>query len=153
MPGDSLAPSVRSWVSRYDRWSRGAVSAMEAEWRYWKRLDGPEADRRRALTEPLVVEVRSRQHQPWLVAAPLLALCAVGTHDRAFGWLTPDSARWGAAQAYFDDGAREKRSECDRVRQARSAITIEMDSGHYVFFDQRDQVVREIRAFLARVAP
>jgi pimeloyl-ACP methyl ester carboxylesterase len=152
-PSDTLSPAVRAWRSRYDNWTRGSAQAVDNEWRRWEQIDSTETARRSALVEPLATEVRSHAHEPWRMTAPILALCAVGAYDRAFGWLTPDSTRWAAARVYFDEGAKEKRAECNAVRRARLGSSIELDSGHYVFFDQRDIVVREMRAFLARVLP
>lgn len=153
VPLDSLTPTVRAWERRYDTWSTRVSGAVDSEWRHWERLGATEVARRRSLTEPLVSEVRSRPHEPWRVVAPVLALCAVGSFDRAFGWLTPDSTRWATATNDFDEGAKEKREECNRVGRGSNRISIELDSGHYVFFDQRAQVVREMRSFLSRAAP
>jgi pimeloyl-ACP methyl ester carboxylesterase len=152
-PADSVTAAVRAWKYRYDNWSSRVRAADESDYRQRERLDTTDAARRAALVAPLATEVRSRAHEPWRVHSPILALCAVGSYDRAFGWLTPDSTRWVAAKTVFDEAAREKRHECRSVSRShgRPVKAVELDSGHYVFFDQRDVVTREMRAFLAEV--
>jgi hypothetical protein len=106
------------------------------------------------LTDPLRREVRSRPHEPWKIKSPAIAFCAVPSVHRAMGWLTPDSARWKDAKAYYDADKAERHAECQRFAdRARLHTVMEVDSGHYVFFDQRDQVAREMRRFLNAVSP
>jgi pimeloyl-ACP methyl ester carboxylesterase len=151
IPSDTLSGAFRAWRARYDEWTRGAVVAGNVDDRYWERLDTADVEHRRALVAPLANEVRSHAHQPWLIAAPALALCAVGSPDRAFGWMTPDSTRWRAANAEYAVTTREKVAECNRVRRNPAAVSLLLDSGHYVFFDQRALVIERMRQFLARV--
>ncbi|MDQ6832865.1 MAG: alpha/beta hydrolase, partial [Chloroflexota bacterium] len=150
LPPDTVSVAFRAWRSRYDGWTRRATLAGDVDDHYWEHLDSADVKRRQALLAPLASEVWSRPHQPWLVGAPTLALCAVGTRDRAFGWLTPDSTRWGAANLQYEVTTREKIAECNRVRRNSAARIVLLDSGHYVFFDQRALVIDSIRDFLVR---
>jgi hypothetical protein len=78
----------------------------------------------------------------------LLAICAVPSFDRALGWLTPDSSRWQAAHTFYT----QARTECDSLpRRAPHATIVDLDSGHYVFMDQREAVVKAMRSFLGSI--
>ncbi|MGI8546561.1 MAG: alpha/beta fold hydrolase [Gemmatimonadaceae bacterium] len=148
LPSDTTSAPFRAWRTRYADWTQGASIASTVDGSYWDRLDSADVARRQMLVAPLAAEVRSHPHQPWRIRVPALALCAVGMYDRAFGWLTPDSARWGAAAVYFDRGARAKVKECNALKQNPAAAVILLDSGHYVFFDQRALVISAMRHFL-----
>ena len=83
---------------------------------------------------------------------------ALGSFDRAYGWLTPLSDQWDAALANYAANASDIRAEQSTlVTRARNAKTIELDSGHYVFIDRRDAVLAAMRKFLlpglSRVPP
>ncbi len=144
---DTTAPHFRSWVKRYDTPS----TAADADARMWD-IDSADASRRKALVSALATEVRSRPHPFWHVQAPALSICSQGSMDRAFGWLTPDSARWALAERTARDGIARQRRECaefaHRVPHGRS---LSLPSGHYVFIDQRAAVIHAVRQFLARV--
>lgn len=148
LPSDTTSAPFRAWRTRYADWTQGSTTASNVDDFYWDRLDSADVARRQALVAPLATEVRSHLHQPWRIGVPTLALCAVGTYDRAFGWLTPDSTRWSAAAAYFDRGARAKVNECNAVKRNPAATVVLLDSGHYVFFDQRARVIAAMRRFL-----
>jgi pimeloyl-ACP methyl ester carboxylesterase len=152
VPTDTLSAAFRAWQVRYDGWTRTATMAGDIDYRYWEYLDSAAVKRRQALLAPLASEVRSRPHQPWRIAAPTLALCAIGSPDRAFGWLTPDSVRWRAANAEYEATTREKIAECNQVRRNPAARIVLLDSGHYVFFDQRALVIERMRQFLPGAA-
>jgi hypothetical protein len=79
----------------------------------------------------------------------VLSLYALASFDRAYGWLTPRSPEWDAAHAYYAANAKDIRAEQSMLAaRARNAKIIELDSGHYVFIDQRDAVVADMRQFL-----
>lgn len=143
-PGDTATAAVRAWRQRLEV----VGAASEADDRMWD-IDSADAAHWQALTSALLTEVRSHPHETQLVKAPALAICAVGSVDRWFGWLTPDSARWAMARDSAAVAAAAQRSTCDQFRQTapnRRAVTVE--SGHYVFIDHRDAVVRAVREFL-----
>jgi pimeloyl-ACP methyl ester carboxylesterase len=150
VPVDVTSSAYEKWAHRYTDavWSAPVKAAAQADRDAWD-IDSTDVARRLALTEPLRTEVRSHPHEPWRNPAPSLALCSIRGIDRAIGWLTPDSARWADAKRFYDDDVKEQRAECFRFAQrSHNATVIEVDSGHYVFFDQRDLVVWEMRAFL-----
>jgi len=153
-PHDTTSVVYRAWQQRYSdsHLSPRALAAFAANDRAWQ-LDSVEAARRKELVAALATEVRSHPHQPWLIKAPALSLCAGGSFDRGLGWLTSDSPDWNDARNYYDTVTREKRAECDKfaARNRRAEVFI-LDSGHYVFVDARDEVIRLMRSFLARVA-
>ena len=158
-PLDTTSSTYRAWQGRYSDslLSRTILNAARTEDLVWQ-LDSAEAARRHALVAPLVAEVRSHQHQPWQVTAPVLSLYALGSFDRAYGWLTPLSDQWDAALANYAANASDIRAEQSTlVTRARNAKTIEFDSGHYVFIDRRDAILAAMRKFLlpalSRVPP
>lgn len=154
VPSDTTSAPFRAWQTRYADWTQGSATASRVDDAYWDRLDSADVARRQALVTPLATEVRSHAHEPWRIMVPTLSLCALGTNDRAFGWLTPDSTRWSEAVAYFSRGAQEKMSECNAIKQNPAATMLLLDSGHYVFFDQRTLVIVAMRQFLdAHLAP
>jgi|GEM_PF-1807707 len=153
VPGDTTSPAYHAWEARYSDslLSRSILNAVRTENTMWS-IDSSDAARRNHLLSPLADEVRSHEHAPWRVRAPLLAVCAVGSMDRLFGWLTPDSARWGEARAYAKHAIREKREDCAQVAtRAPHARVVNLDSGHYVFMDARDATVRAMRSFLMQL--
>ncbi len=150
VPVDAASPAFERWARLYTdaSWSPSVRDAARSDAAAWG-IDSADVARRLALTEPLRTEVRSHPHEPWRNPTPSLALCSIRGVDRAIGWLTPDSARWADAKRFYDDDVKEQRAECFRFAQrSHNATVIEVDSGHYVFFDQRDLVVLEMRAFL-----
>jgi pimeloyl-ACP methyl ester carboxylesterase len=154
LPADVTGRAYRAWQARYSDslLSPGVLAAARNEERVMQ-IDSLEAPRRRALVAPLADEVRSHPHEPWRITAPALAICAAASFDRVFGWLTPDSSRWNAAHEFYDAVTKESRDERERyARLDEHATIIEVDSGHYIFMDARDQVVRLMRDFLRRFA-
>jgi pimeloyl-ACP methyl ester carboxylesterase len=150
LPDDTTSATYRAWRGRYDEasWSRSIMNASDADDRSWQ-IDAAEIVRRNQLVSALAREARARPHEPWHVTAPILAIYAHGTMDRVFGWLTPDSARWLAATAYYEKTAKESRDEQVRLATlARSARVVELESSHFVFFDQRQAVIEAMRSFL-----
>ena len=108
--------------------------------------------RRQTLVFPLVNEVRSHPHEVWKVRAPALAICAVGTMQRAYGWLTPDSTRWQTIVAWSRQAEAAKRAECRQFqRRVSRGQSLALDAGHFVFLDQRDAVVKAMRRFFHTV--
>ena len=121
----------------------------------WDR-DAADGERRQRLVMALVTEVRGRPHVPGPALAraggPALAICAVGSDARRFGWLTPDSARWRAARTYAAGYQRAQRATCEALRrEAARSRALPLESGHFVFLDRKDTVVRAMRRFLADV--
>ena len=152
-PRDTTSAAYRAWEARYSDslLSRSILNAIHVESGMWE-IDSADASRRLRLLQPLADEVRSREHAPWRVRAPLLAVCAVGSMDRGFGWLTSDSARWKEARAFADRAIREKQKDCAQVaNRAPHARVINLDSGHYVFMDARKATLRAMRTFLAEL--
>jgi pimeloyl-ACP methyl ester carboxylesterase len=152
-PRDTTSAAYRAWQRRYSdsHLSRNALAAFAANDRAMQ-MDSVEAARRKELVAALATEVRSRPHQPWLIKAPALSLCAGGSFDRGLGWLTPDSPDWNEARSYYNAVTMEKRDECEKfaARNHRAEVFI-LDSGHYVFVDARDKVIHLMRSFLSRV--
>ena len=150
LPRDTTSATYRAWRARYGEasWSRGVMNASDADDRSWQ-IDAGEIARRNGLVSALANEVRARPHEPWHVTAPILAIYANASMDRVFGWLTPDSASWSAATSYYEKIEKESREERTRLATlAKSARVIELESSHFVFFDQRQAVVKAIRSFL-----
>ena len=150
LPRDTTSATYRAWRARYGEalWSRSAKNVSDADDRSWQ-IDEAAIVRRNRLVSALASEVRARPHEPWHVSAPILAIYAHGTMDRVFGWLTPNSVRWSAATAYYEKIEKESRDERARLATlAKSAKVLELDSSHFVFFDQRQAVVEAIRSFL-----
>ncbi len=144
---EDTSDAVRAWRARYAVDS----SVRRIDSHMWE-IDSADAARRWKWVQPLAAEVRSHPHEVWHVRAPALAICAAGSTDRVYGWLTPDSARWRAAQTYIDSVAAPfQRAVCDdfqrRLPHGRGVV---LDSGHFVFIDRRDDVVRIMRDFLDR---
>jgi pimeloyl-ACP methyl ester carboxylesterase len=155
VPTDTTSAKYDEWVRHYSEaaWSASVAAAAHTDREVWN-IDSTGVAKRLALTEPLRIEVRSRPHEPWHIKAPALAFCAVPGVHRAIGWLTPDSARWKEAKQYYDTDKAERHAECQRFAERdHRATVIEVDSGHYVFFDQRNQVAREMLRFLDEVSP
>jgi len=97
----------------------------------------------------LANEVRTTPHEIGRVRAPALVVCAVGSLERGFGWLTPDSSRWQLAQRVAREIEAEKHAVCEQARrQLPLGQLLLLDSGHYVFLDQRAQVIRAMRRLL-----
>jgi pimeloyl-ACP methyl ester carboxylesterase len=146
-PPDSTntGDAVRAWRTRYAVDS----SVWEVDHRMWD-IDTIDAKRRLALVGLLVTEVRSRPHEVLRVHAPALAICSSGSMDRVYGWLTPDSARWRAAEIYIDSVAHpSQRAVCESFQHRQpDGRGLVLDSGHFVFIDRRDEVVKIMRAFL-----
>jgi len=152
-PSDTTSAAYRAWETRYSDslLSPSILNAVRTENTMWA-IDSADAARRKRLVLPLADEVRSHEHAPWRVRAPLLAVCAVGSMDREFGWLTSDSARWEEARAFADQAIREKQEDCAQIAiRAPHARVVDLDSGHYVFMDARDATVRAMRSFLAEL--
>jgi pimeloyl-ACP methyl ester carboxylesterase len=155
VPSDTTSAQYEEWVARYSEaaWSPSVAAAASADRAGWD-IDSADVEKRLALTDPLRTEVRSRPHEPWKIKAPAIAFCAVPGVHRAIGWLTPDYARWNEAKAFYDADKADRHAECQRFAERdHHATVIEVDSGHYVFFDQRNQVAREMRRFLNGVSP
>jgi pimeloyl-ACP methyl ester carboxylesterase len=152
-PADTTSVAYRAWQERYSdsHLSPSALAAFTANDRAWQ-IDSVEATRRKALVAALATEVRARPHEPWGITAPALALCAGGSFDRGLGWLTPDSPGWNEAHTYYNVVSKEKRDECEKfAARNRGATVFMLDSGHYVFVDDRAEVVKLMLSFLARI--
>lgn len=89
---DTTSSHYRAWERRYDP----PNPLLDRDYAMWG-VPPAERDRRLALVSQLATEARSTPHEFWHVRAAALAMCAKASFDRAFGWLTPDSARWGVA--------------------------------------------------------
>jgi pimeloyl-ACP methyl ester carboxylesterase len=140
---DTAAPTYRAWKARFPNWD--AVRERDAQ--MW-RIDSTEVVRRQTLVMALANEVRSRPHEVWRVRAPTLVVCAVGSMERFFGWLTPDSTRWQLASDYAEQGQAAKRAECDDIgRRLPQGQALTLESSHYVFLDRRAQVISAMSAF------
>lgn len=139
-----MAAAFQSWRRRFPDWD----SVREIDAAMWN-IDSAETARRQALVKSLVTEVRSHPNAVWRVQAPALSICALGSIERGFGWLTPDSARWNPAKRYASQALRRKHLVCQEfARKVPHGRVVELDSGHYVFLDQRAAVVRAMRRFL-----
>lgn len=151
IPGtvDTTAPHYRAWVRRYDTPSRAGDTDARITAHMWT-MDSAGASRRKALVDQLATEVRSRPHEYWRVRAPALSICAISSMDRAYGWLTSDSARWNSAVAYATKAVPEQRAHCaDFARKMPHGQAVGLTSGHFVFIDRRDAVIRIMRTFLS----
>jgi hypothetical protein len=115
-------------------------------------IDSADVARRQALVMALANEVRSEPHELWRVQAPALVVCAIGSMERSFGWLTRDSARWQLASDLAKQLEARGRVLCEESRRqlARGELVM-LDSGHYVFLDQSAEVVEAMKRFLASV--
>lgn len=143
-PADTMAAAFQSWRRRSPDWD----SVRDIDAGMWN-IDSAETARRQILVQSLVTEVRSHPNEIWRVQAPALSLCALGSIERVLGWLTPDSARWAAARRYSTEALRRKHAVCQEfARKVTHGQVVELDSGHYVFLDQRAAVVRAMRMFL-----
>ena len=146
-PADTMAAAFQSWRRRFPGWD----SVREIDAGMWN-IDSAETARRQILVHSLVTEVRSHPNEIWRVQAPALSLCALGSMERGLGWLTPDSARWEVARRYASEALRHKHAVCqDFIRRVPHGQVAELDSGHYVFLDQKAAVVRTMRRFLKGV--
>lgn len=149
-------PTVDTTAAHYRAWERRADppnSLLDRDDAMWD-IPPAERERRLALVGQLAAEVRSTPQPFWHVTAPALAICGRGSFDRAFGWLTPDSARWGLAHEVARAGiARQERLCDDFRRRVPRGEAVVLDSGHLVFVDRRDAVTRAMRRFLSRVLP
>ncbi len=120
---DTTAARYRAWKRAYPDWD----AVRETDARMWD-IDSTDRMRRSALVQPLVEEVRSHTHEFWKVQAPALAICAIGSMERFYGWLTPDSTRWQSIAAFGKQAQAAKRAECrvapcSRHLKSPSAIT------------------------------
>jgi hypothetical protein len=139
-----MAAAFQSWRRRFPDWD----AAREVDSGMWN-IDSADTARRQTLVHSLVREVRSHPNEIWRVQAPALSLCAVGSMERGFGWLTPDSARWAVARRYASEALRRKHAVCQEfARKVPHGHVTELESGHYVFLDRKAAVVRAMREFL-----
>jgi len=144
---DTTAARYRGWKAAYPDWD----PIREGDARMWD-VDSADAAHRQALVLPLADEVRSHPHEFWKVQVPALAICAVGSMRRAYGWLTPDSTRWQVALAWGREAQAAKRAECREFRRrVPHGQSVELDGGHFIFLDRRDAVVRAMRRFFRAV--
>jgi pimeloyl-ACP methyl ester carboxylesterase len=143
-PADTMAAAFQLWRRRFPDWD----SVREIDAGMWN-IDSAETARRQVLLKSLVTEVRSHPHEIGQVRAPALSFCALGSMERSLGWLTPDSARWEVARRYASEAQRRKHAVCQEfARKIPHGHVVELDSGHYVFLDQKAEVVRDMRRFL-----
>jgi hypothetical protein len=141
---DTTAESFRAWRRQYPDWD----AVREQDSHMWQ-IDSADLARRQSLVAALANEVRTTPHEIGRVRAPALVVCPVGSFERGFGWLTPDSTRWRLAQQVARDIVAEKRAVCeDARRKLAHGHLLLLDSGHYVFLDQRDHVISVMRRFL-----
>ncbi len=146
---DTTTPHYRAWVRRYDTPSRAGDTDARITAHMWT-TDSADASRRQALVNQLATEVRSRPHEFWHVQAPALSICAISSLGRAYGWLTPDSARWNAAVEYASKAVPKQRARCaEFTRKMPHGQAVGLTSGHFVFIDRRDAVIRIMRKFLS----
>jgi pimeloyl-ACP methyl ester carboxylesterase len=144
---DTTSPTYRAWKQRYPDWD----AVRERDGQMWQ-IDSADVARRHALVMALANEVRSEPHELWRVQAPALVVCAIGSMERSFGWLTRDSARWQLASALAKQLQARNRALCEESRrQLADGHLLMLDSGHYVFLDQKVEVVGAMKRFLASV--
>lgn len=143
-PADTTSAPYRDWKRRYP--DHDAILDHDAE--MWN-LDSTEVARRQGLVWHLATEVRTTPHEMSRVKAPALVVCGVGSLERGFGWLTRDSARLQRSMPLIRQLLDTNRAVCDdSYHKFPHARVLMLDAGHYVFLDQRDQVIRSMRAFL-----
>jgi hypothetical protein len=84
------------------------------------------------------------------VRRPALALCAAATVASEFPWLTPDSARYAAAQDYVEQVRRPfQLAQCARFRAGvPNRRTVAVDGPHYLFILRQEEVMRAMGDFL-----
>jgi non-heme chloroperoxidase len=143
-PADTTSVPYLAWKRRYP----DHETIIDRNAQMWD-IDSSEIARRQALVISLADEVRSTPHPIWLVKAPALVVCATGSMDRSFGWLTPDSMRWGRAQEFMRRLLATKRTICqdakDKLPRGRLVM---LEASHYVFLDRQEEVTRAMKAFL-----
>jgi pimeloyl-ACP methyl ester carboxylesterase len=143
-PADTTSGTYLAWKQRYP--DHEAIIDRDAQ--MWD-VDSTEIARRQALVAPLAKEVRSTPHPIWLVKAPALVVCATGSMDRSFGWLTPDSTSWNRTLRFMDQLLATKRSVCeDANSKLPRGHLVMLEAGHYVFLDRQDAVIRAMETFL-----
>jgi pimeloyl-ACP methyl ester carboxylesterase len=146
---DTTAAHYRAWERKYDP----PNPLLDRDYAMWT-IDSTDRARRSALVSQLATEVRSQPHEFWRVRAPALSICALGTFDRMYGWLTPDSTRWVLAQNVARAGIGRQRRLCEEFRRrVPRGESLLLESGHLVFVDRRADVTRAMRRFLGRVLP
>jgi pimeloyl-ACP methyl ester carboxylesterase len=144
---DTLSSHYRAWERRYDP----PNPLLDRDYAMWD-IPAAERERRQSLVSQLATEVRSTPNEFWHVRAPALAICAKASFDRAFGWLTPDSARWALAQQVARVGLTRAQGLCDDFRRRVSrGEALVLESGHLIFGDRRIVVTRAMRHFLTHV--
>jgi pimeloyl-ACP methyl ester carboxylesterase len=146
---DTTAVHYRAWVQKFDP----PNALLNRDYAMWT-IDSTDQARRLELVSHLATEVRSNPHEFWHVHAPALAICALGTFERSYGWLTRDSTRWGLAQRVAEAGIQRQRRVCDEFHhRAPHGESLLLESGHLVFVDRRSDVSHAMRRFLRRVVP
>lgn len=135
---------VTQWLARnfYGMWT----PALEAEYRARPADEGMRAGALR----PLPTDLHAHPREFDRVRQPALAMCAAATPASEFPWLTPDSARYDAAQRYVRQERRSfQLAQCDRFGTgAAGRRTVVLDGHHYLFVDRSDRTVEAMRAFL-----
>jgi hypothetical protein len=103
LPADTTSITYRAWQERYSDslLSRSILNAARTEGFVWQ-LDSANAARRNALDTPLVTEVRSHQHEPWRVTAPVLSLYALASITGLGGFI-PQPNQCSAPHLYRGD--------------------------------------------------
>jgi pimeloyl-ACP methyl ester carboxylesterase len=153
--GDSTLATYRvAWRSYAKQYLFGTwTSALEADLN--AELAGVAShsgQRRDSLVARFGVEDPADRRQTDFKSIPerSLAICAMATPKTLYPWLTPDSARWGAARDYATDVLRPfEHYECDTFEdEAPHGRTVRLDGGHYVFITRESDVVEAIREFL-----
>jgi pimeloyl-ACP methyl ester carboxylesterase len=143
-PADTTSGTYLAWKRRYPE--HDAIIDRDAQ--MWD-IDSSEIARRQALVVALADEVRSTPHPIWLVKAPALVVCATGSMDRSFGWLTPDSARWNPAMGFMRQLLATKRSVCEDAKsKLPRGQLVSLEASHYVFLDRQQAVIRAMETFL-----
>jgi pimeloyl-ACP methyl ester carboxylesterase len=141
---DTTAARYRAWRKAYPDWD----PIRETDAQMWD-LDSAEVARRQRLAWALAEEVRSAPHEFWKVQVPALSICALGSLERSYGWMTPDSTRWDSVVAYAKEALPRQSTRCNEFRRrVPQGQSIALDSGHFVFLDRRDAVVQAMRRFL-----